>query len=326
MSCQEYYELIGCRSFANLAVHAVTTPPPAKDPPKSTKSTRSDKSRLAVLLKEQDWFSIYKRFAAISFLTNVVLFSVAVSGHWPCARDNAALLSLANVVVLSLCRNEVTPADHFVLCPASSCECMPTAWSMTPYRPLASPANAPTKQQRAGLRMYAVPVFKYRRASQPWIDVTLATTLAGLSADGVLADGATVRALLGSAQAQTVDYPRPPELGRHPRRVRRRFPSVGSVCSGVARWAHPPSSQILGRHPVGGVRPASHLLPCGMPLGQVSTTCTPHERIAVARAPRGRQGGWLPHSNGDFKFCWVWVLDVSIQGNGVRCYHASSVV
>nr|XP_024390480.1 adenylate-forming reductase 03009-like [Physcomitrium patens]PNR43819.1 hypothetical protein PHYPA_016202 [Physcomitrium patens] len=85
----------------------VTTPPPAKDPPKSTKSTRSDKSRLAVLLKEQDWFSIYKRFAAISFLTNVVLFSVAVSGHWPCARDNAALLSLANVVVLSLCRNEV---------------------------------------------------------------------------------------------------------------------------------------------------------------------------------------------------------------------------
>ncbi|KAG0614272.1 hypothetical protein M758_6G164100 [Ceratodon purpureus] len=71
------------------------------------KSAPAKKSRLEVLLKDQELLSIYKRFFVLSFIINIVLFILAALGHFNYAHNNAALFALGNVLLLALVRNEI---------------------------------------------------------------------------------------------------------------------------------------------------------------------------------------------------------------------------
>ncbi|RYR36139.1 hypothetical protein Ahy_A10g051176 isoform A [Arachis hypogaea] len=83
------------KPFAKPAV------PPAPAAPK-----KSD-MRLSVILLDQGLFTVYKRLFTVSLILNITALVVAATGHFPYARNNAALFSIANILALILCRSEL---------------------------------------------------------------------------------------------------------------------------------------------------------------------------------------------------------------------------
>ncbi|CAI0453751.1 unnamed protein product [Linum tenue] len=63
-------------------------------------------SRLSVILLDQGLFTVYKMLFMFCFALNVVGLVLAATGHFPCARNRAALFSIANIFLLTLCRSE----------------------------------------------------------------------------------------------------------------------------------------------------------------------------------------------------------------------------
>ncbi|RYR36137.1 hypothetical protein Ahy_A10g051176 isoform B [Arachis hypogaea] len=63
--------------------------------------------RLSVILLDQGLFTVYKRLFTVSLILNITALVVAATGHFPYARNNAALFSIANILALILCRSEL---------------------------------------------------------------------------------------------------------------------------------------------------------------------------------------------------------------------------
>ncbi|KAL3741741.1 hypothetical protein ACJRO7_017242 [Eucalyptus globulus] len=63
-------------------------------------------SRLSVILLDQGLFTVYKRLFIICLTLNVVALILAVTGHFPYARNRAAIFSITNIFALTLCRSE----------------------------------------------------------------------------------------------------------------------------------------------------------------------------------------------------------------------------
>ncbi|KAK2642224.1 hypothetical protein Ddye_023987 [Dipteronia dyeriana] len=63
-------------------------------------------SRLSVILLDQGLFTVYKRLFAVCLTLNITGLVLAATGNFPYARNRAALFSIANIFVLTLCRSE----------------------------------------------------------------------------------------------------------------------------------------------------------------------------------------------------------------------------
>ncbi|KAL0727571.1 hypothetical protein Bca4012_023664 [Brassica carinata] len=63
-------------------------------------------SRLSIILLDQGLFTVYKRLFVASLFLNVIALLLAATGHFTYARNRASLFSLANILVLTLCRSE----------------------------------------------------------------------------------------------------------------------------------------------------------------------------------------------------------------------------
>ncbi|KAL3741743.1 hypothetical protein ACJRO7_017244 [Eucalyptus globulus] len=76
------------------------------DPPPSKPARGHESSRLSVILLDQGLFTVYKRLFVVCLTLNVVALVLAATGHFPYARNRAALFSIANIFALTLCRSE----------------------------------------------------------------------------------------------------------------------------------------------------------------------------------------------------------------------------
>ncbi|KAL0834260.1 hypothetical protein Bca101_086149 [Brassica carinata] len=63
-------------------------------------------SRLSIILLDQGLFTVYKRLFVTSLFLNVLALVLAATGRFTYARNRASLFSLANILVLTLCRSE----------------------------------------------------------------------------------------------------------------------------------------------------------------------------------------------------------------------------
>ncbi|MBA0662473.1 hypothetical protein Goklo_006583 [Gossypium klotzschianum] len=70
------------------------------------KPARKQESRLSVILLDQGLFTVYKRLFVVCFTLNIIGLVLAAAGHFPYARNRAALFSIANILALTLCRSE----------------------------------------------------------------------------------------------------------------------------------------------------------------------------------------------------------------------------
>ncbi|XP_052488008.1 adenylate-forming reductase 03009 [Gossypium raimondii] len=70
------------------------------------KPARKQESRLSVILLDQGLFTVYKRLFVVCFTLNIIGLVLAAAGHFPYARNRAALFSIANILSLTLCRSE----------------------------------------------------------------------------------------------------------------------------------------------------------------------------------------------------------------------------
>ncbi|KAB2078029.1 hypothetical protein ES319_A06G133200v1 [Gossypium barbadense] len=70
------------------------------------KLARKQESRLSVILLDQGLFTVYKRLFVVCFTLNIIGLVLAAAGHFPYARNRAALFSIANILALTLCRSE----------------------------------------------------------------------------------------------------------------------------------------------------------------------------------------------------------------------------
>lgn len=73
--------------------------------PAEKKKKKRD-SRLSVILLDQGLFTVYKRLFVASLTLNIGALILADTGHFPYARNRAALFSIANIFSLTLCRSE----------------------------------------------------------------------------------------------------------------------------------------------------------------------------------------------------------------------------
>ncbi|XP_022848063.1 uncharacterized protein LOC111370544 [Olea europaea var. sylvestris] len=84
--------------------------PPAlskREQPKVNGSAAKAKpSRLSVILLDQGLFTVYKRLFVVCLALNITGLVLAATGHFPYARNRAALFSIANIFALVLCRSE----------------------------------------------------------------------------------------------------------------------------------------------------------------------------------------------------------------------------
>ena len=96
--------------------HALTIPPTLsshfKPTPISTSaSADDDQGKLPTLSRiaatHRGWLTVYKCLFLLSFSVNLTCFAAAVSGHFPSARSNSALIAVANVLALVACRSEL---------------------------------------------------------------------------------------------------------------------------------------------------------------------------------------------------------------------------
>ncbi|KAF8411029.1 hypothetical protein HHK36_003568 [Tetracentron sinense] len=63
-------------------------------------------SRLSIILLDQGLFTVYKRLFMVCLALNVIALALAARGHFPYAKQKAALFSIANILALTLCRSE----------------------------------------------------------------------------------------------------------------------------------------------------------------------------------------------------------------------------
>ncbi|KAI4304406.1 hypothetical protein MLD38_039922 [Melastoma candidum] len=80
-------------------------PPPMADPPKKNAPRKHD-ARLSVILLDQGLFTVYKRLFVVCLVLNITGLVLAALGRFPYARNRAALFSIANIFMLTLCRSE----------------------------------------------------------------------------------------------------------------------------------------------------------------------------------------------------------------------------
>ncbi|CAN6444262.1 unnamed protein product [Victoria cruziana] len=67
---------------------------------------KGSSSRLSVILLDQGLFTVYKRLFVVSLTINLILLILAATGNFSYAENHAALFSIANILVLTLCRSE----------------------------------------------------------------------------------------------------------------------------------------------------------------------------------------------------------------------------
>ncbi|KAK8500374.1 hypothetical protein V6N13_028069 [Hibiscus sabdariffa] len=70
------------------------------------KAARKQESRLSVIWLDQGLFTVYKRLFVACLTLNIIGLVLAAAGHFPYARNRAALFSIANILALTLCRSE----------------------------------------------------------------------------------------------------------------------------------------------------------------------------------------------------------------------------
>ncbi|RLN22166.1 uncharacterized protein C2845_PM07G15650 [Panicum miliaceum] len=64
------------------------------------------RSRLGVILLEQGLFTVYKRLFVLCIALTAVGLALAATGHFPYAREHAAVFAMGNILALTLCRSE----------------------------------------------------------------------------------------------------------------------------------------------------------------------------------------------------------------------------
>ncbi|PUZ55845.1 hypothetical protein GQ55_5G244800 [Panicum hallii var. hallii] len=74
--------------------------------PASAKKAPSARSRLGVILLDQGLFTVYKRLFVLCAALNTVGLALAATGHFPYAREHAAVFAMGNILALTLCRSE----------------------------------------------------------------------------------------------------------------------------------------------------------------------------------------------------------------------------
>ncbi|KAL1821609.1 hypothetical protein DCAR_0418037 [Daucus carota subsp. sativus] len=71
-----------------------------------TKLPKPKKDRLSVILRDQSLFTAYKRLFLVTLSLNIVGLALAASGYYTYARRKPAVFAIANILALTLCRNE----------------------------------------------------------------------------------------------------------------------------------------------------------------------------------------------------------------------------
>ncbi|KAG6546288.1 hypothetical protein Mapa_012328 [Marchantia paleacea] len=71
------------------------------------KKSRSFRSRVNVIFFQQDWVTMYNTLKVLPIVSNVACVALAGSGRLPAAEQNAAAISVANIVAVVLVRSEV---------------------------------------------------------------------------------------------------------------------------------------------------------------------------------------------------------------------------
>ncbi|KAL3741740.1 hypothetical protein ACJRO7_017241 [Eucalyptus globulus] len=85
------------------------------NPPPSKPARGHESSRLSVILLDQGLLAVYKRLFVVCLTLNAVALVLAATGHFPYARNRAALFSIANIFALTLCRSEAVLSVAFWL-------------------------------------------------------------------------------------------------------------------------------------------------------------------------------------------------------------------
>ncbi|XVE88174.1 hypothetical protein DITRI_Ditri19aG0047300 [Diplodiscus trichospermus] len=80
--------------------------PSASKREQTPKPARKQGSRLSIILLDQGLFTVYKRLFVVCLTLNITGLVLAATGHFPYARNRAALFSMANILALTLCRSE----------------------------------------------------------------------------------------------------------------------------------------------------------------------------------------------------------------------------
>ncbi|KAG2687785.1 hypothetical protein I3843_09G067800 [Carya illinoinensis] len=75
-------------------------------PEQPSKPAQKNGSRLSIILLDQGLFTVYKRLFAVCLALNIAGLVLAATGNFPYARSRAALVSIANILALILCRSE----------------------------------------------------------------------------------------------------------------------------------------------------------------------------------------------------------------------------
>ena len=77
-----------------------------REQPSKSATARKNQTRLSVILLDQGLFTVYKRLFMVSLTLNITGLVLAATGHFPYARNRAALFSIGNILALTLCRSE----------------------------------------------------------------------------------------------------------------------------------------------------------------------------------------------------------------------------
>ncbi|XP_028774888.1 adenylate-forming reductase 03009-like [Neltuma alba] len=80
--------------------------PSKREQVQPSKPARKSGSRLSIILLDQGLFTVYKRLFVLSLILNITGLVLAATGHFPYARNRAALFSIGNILALVLCRSE----------------------------------------------------------------------------------------------------------------------------------------------------------------------------------------------------------------------------
>ncbi|XP_076904545.1 adenylate-forming reductase 03009-like [Bidens hawaiensis] len=106
INIEEGYELdnINELPISNSAQEQELPRPPSKKI--VSKPTKPKDSRLSVILLDQGLFTVYKRLFIVCLALNITGLVLAATGHFPYARNRAAVFSIGNLLALTLCRSE----------------------------------------------------------------------------------------------------------------------------------------------------------------------------------------------------------------------------
>lgn len=84
----------------------------SQQPPKPA---RKNESRVSVILLDQGLFTVYKRLFIICLTLNIIGLVLAATGYFPYASNRATLISIGNILALTLCRSEAFLRGVFYL-------------------------------------------------------------------------------------------------------------------------------------------------------------------------------------------------------------------